>query len=89
MVNERYCPGEKAVSMSGCAGFNGPGFSIRGKWLKEVMSRMRGVSYNFASALHYPAVVDVLKPWQTTSNGPLCCPFYVLAVGANQMVLDD
>ena len=77
-----YSSGEKAVSMSGCAGFDGPESSTRGKWLEEVMSRMRGVSCNLASALHHPAVVHVLKHWQTTSNDPLRCPDYALEFGS-------
>ena len=46
------------------------------------MSRMRGVSCNFASMLYHPAVVDVLKRWQTTSDDPLCCPEYALEFGS-------
>ena len=47
MVNDLQLWG-KAVSMSGCAGFDGPESSTRGESLEEVMSRMRGVSCYFA-----------------------------------------
>ena len=40
--------GEKAVSMSGCAGFDGPESSTRRACLEEAMSRMRGISCDFA-----------------------------------------
>ena len=73
--------GKKAVSMSGCADFDDPESSTRGKRLEEVMSRMRGVSCNYVGVLCHPAVVDVLKCWQTTSNDPLRCPDYALEFG--------
>ena len=72
--------GEKAVSMSGCAGFDGPQSSIRTKWLEKVMARMRGVNCNSAGTLYHPN--DVLKPWLTASNDPLCCSDYALEFGS-------
>ena len=96
MVDERYSSGEKAVSKSGCASFDGSESSTREKWLEEVMSRMRGVNCSFARTFYHPGVVDVLKRWQTTSNDPLRTPDYALEFGSflqvedpNQMVMDD
>ena len=60
VVDERYSSGEKAVSMSDCADFDGPESSTRRKWLEELMSRVRRVSCYFAGMLHHSAVVDVL-----------------------------
>lgn len=45
------------------------------------MSKMRGVSYYLANALSDPAVVDVLKRWQTIADDLLHCPDYVLEFG--------
>ncbi|KAI4893080.1 hypothetical protein NFI96_006176 [Prochilodus magdalenae] len=40
VVEERYSSGEKAVSMTCCAGFDGPQSSTRGECLEEEVSRM-------------------------------------------------
>ena len=63
VVDECYSSGEKVVSMSSCAGFDGPGSSTTEKWLEvEVMSRMKGVSCNFAGCYRCPeALADYLQ----------------------------
>ena len=49
VVNELYSSGEKVVSMSGCAGFDGPESSTGEERLEEF--RTSGVSCYFASRL--------------------------------------
>ena len=73
-VNECYSSGENAVSI-GCAGFDGPESSARVTGRGDVQDE-RG------SVLHHPAVVDVLKRWQTTSDDSFCCPDYALEFGS-------
>ena len=57
MVEEHYICGDKAVSMLVALVL-----IARGKWLEKVMSRIRGVSYNFTSVLDHLGVVDIRNP---------------------------
>lgn len=86
-----------AVDASCCVGFNGTESSLSTlKWLEEVISRVRGISYNLASVLCDLAVVNILKHWQTIRDDHLCCPDYALEFcllseveDPNQLVIDE
>ncbi len=74
-------PWAEAVGVSGLTGLNGLYSPSKWKEMEKVMTWMGGVSYNLASSFCDPAVLKVLKCWQTTADDPLCCPDYTLELG--------
>ena len=87
-----YSSWQKAVSMSGCAGF----VLVLALNLLPEGSGRKGNVQDFASMLQHPAVVDVLKRWQIHQMIPSAVLIMRRSLARsfeveepNQMVIDD
>ncbi|KAI4901605.1 hypothetical protein NFI96_026404 [Prochilodus magdalenae] len=64
VVEERYSSGEKAVSMTCCAGFDGPQSSTRGACLEEEVSRIMANNIPYAITTATCADRQVSEDWK-------------------------